>query len=293
MRDLYYSGPMPMTAWNAANIADLLLEAGHIALEYYEESSPELKSDRSIVTEADTAIEQMLGRHFDAPGEGVFMIGEETNEDRGEDYVRRALDGTTWVVDPIDGTAPYAHHLPHWGVSIGLMQDRRLTEGAIFLPATGEIAITDGGEVLFAELGCDPSGWDLSRLAPLRYEGLGNPGRGIVSLAQGVVKRGRFTGDYIVYAVGSCVYSVVMLLKASIIGYVASIKIWDIGAGIAMLEKLGFAMKFADGVPYHGAVDGESYMLDREGSARWKMRTHLYVAKDEKICDDLIRSVVW
>jgi myo-inositol-1(or 4)-monophosphatase len=282
-----------MTAWNVTDIADLLLEAGRIALQYYEESSPSLKSDRSIVTEADTAIEEMLGRHFDAPERGVFMIGEETNEDRGEEYVQRALGGTTWVVDPIDGTAPYAHHLPHWGISIGLMKDRRLIEGAIFLPATGEIAITDGDEVLFAELGCDPSAWDLSQLAALRYETLGNPGRGIVSLAQGVVKRGRFGGDYIVYAIGSCVYSVIMLLKASVVGYVASIKIWDIGAGIAMLEKLGFVMKFEDGVPYHGEVDEESFLLHRDDSPRWKMRTHLYVAKDEKICDDLIASTHW
>jgi myo-inositol-1(or 4)-monophosphatase len=285
---------MPLTAWNVTDITELLLDAGRVALTYYEKwHSPSLKSDRSIVTQADTEIEQALGRHFDAPEAGVYMIGEETNEERGEDYVRRALDGTTWVVDPIDGTAPYAHHLPTWGISIGLMQNRRLSDGAIFLPATGEMAVTDGEGVLFAELGCDPDRWDTSRLEPLTYEGFGNPGRGIVSLAQGVVKRGRFTGDYIVHAVGSCVYSVISLLKASMIGYVASIKLWDIAAALAMFEKMGFVMKFEDGVLFNGRVDEESFLLAPDATPRWKMRTHLYVAPDEATCDDLIRSVVW
>jgi len=282
-----------MTSWNAADIADLLLDAGHTALTYYEESSPTLKNDRSIVTEADTAIERRLAEHFDAPDEGVYMIGEETNEEHGEDYVRNALDGTTWLVDPIDGTAPYAHHLPTWGISIGLMQERRLTEGGIFLPATGQLVVTDGDRVLYGELGCDPDRWDTGKLEPLSYEALGNPGRGVVSLAQGVVKRARFTGDYIVYAIGSCVYSVVSLLTASMVGYVASIKIWDIGAGIALFDKLGFVMKFEDGVRYRGEVDPESFYLDPESPSRWKMRTHLYVGVDEPTCDDLIRSVVW
>ena len=291
--DLYYSGPMPMTAWNVTDISNLLLEAGRTALTYYEERSPTLKNDRSIVTEADKAIEQRLGEYFDAPEQGVYMIGEETNEERGEEYVQQALSGTTWVVDPIDGTSPYTHHLPSWGVSIGFMQNRRITDGGIFLPATGELAITDGDRVLFAELGCDPERWDPSRLEPLTYEGLGNPGRGIVSLAQGVVKRARFSGDYLVHAVGSCVFSVVGLLTASMIGYVASIKLWDIAAGAAMFRKLGFVMKFEDGVPFDGEVDERGFLLASDDPSRWKMRTHLYVAVDEATCDDLIRSVNW
>jgi fructose-1,6-bisphosphatase/inositol monophosphatase family enzyme len=292
-RDLYYSRPMPMTAWNVTDIANLLLEAGRMALTYYEDRSPTLKSDRSIVTEADKAIERRLGEYFDAPEQGIYMIGEETNEERGEEYVQQAMSGTTWVVDPIDGTAPYTHHLPSWGVSIGLMQDRRLTEGGIFLPATGELAITDGDRVLFGRLGCDPAAWDPSHLEPLIYEALGNPGRGVVSLAQGVVKHARFSGDYLVHAVGSCVFSVIGLVTASMIGYVASIKLWDIAAGVAMFRKLGFVMKFEDGERFDGRVDERGFLLDPDEPARWKMRTHLYVAVDEATCDDLIRSVAW
>jgi myo-inositol-1(or 4)-monophosphatase len=284
---------MPMTTWNVTDIANLLLDAGRMALTYYEDRSPTLKSDHSIVTEADKAIERQLGEYFDAPKQGVYMIGEETNEERDEEYVQQALSGTTWIVDPIDGTAPYTHHLPGWGVSIGFMQDRRLLEGGIFLPATGELAVTDGDRVHFGRLGCDPAAWDLSRLEPLTYERLGNPGHGIVSIAQNVVKHARFSGDYLVHAVGSCVFSVIALVTASMIGYVASIKLWDIAAGVAMFSKLGFVMKLEDGEVFDGRIDERGFLLDPDEPARWKMRTHLYVAVDEATCDDLIKSVVW
>ncbi len=277
-----------MQSWNISEVTNLLLEAGHTALSYFDATSPSLKSDRSIVTEADTYIEAELAKHFDDPERGVYMIGEETNDQRGEDYVQRALHGTTWVVDPIDGTSPYAFHLPSWGVSIGLMRDSRLQEGAIFLPASGEMAVTDGDTLLYGELGCNPEEWDASVLAPFRYTALGNPGGGIVSLAQGVLKRGRFTGDYTIHAVGSCVYSVIAMLRGAFVGYVASVKLWDIAAAIPMLHKLGFVMKFGDGTRYDGSVDERSFLLSPNAERRWYMRGHLYIAVDEATCDDLI-----
>jgi myo-inositol-1(or 4)-monophosphatase len=277
-----------MTAWNPSEIADLLLEAGHTAVSFLEDSSPSLKDDRTIVTEADTRIEHQLAEHFDAPGKGVYMIGEETNEERGEAYVHGALEGITWVVDPIDGTSPYAHGLPHWGVSIGLMRRRRLTDGGIFLPASGEMAVTDGDTVLFGRLGCDPDRWDTSRLEPLRFSPPESPGRSIVSLPQDIVKRGTFTGEYTVHAVGSCVSSIIALLTGSFAGYVGNIKLWDVGAAVPLVQRFGFVMKLADGTPYDGSVDEESFILDPDSSRRWRMRTHLFMARDEQTCDNLI-----
>lgn len=279
---------MPLTSWDVPEITTLLLEAGRIARAYYEDSSPVLKEDRTIVTKADKEIEAELAAHFDAPKAGVYLIGEETNEDRGEDYVQGALSGRTWVVDPIDGTSPYSHHLPHWGVSIGLMQDGRLVEGAIFLPATGEVAVTEGEDVLFGNLGCEPERWDPGAVKPLAYTPVTNPGRGIVSIAQELAKRGRFTGDYTVHAVGSCVSSAIAMLTGSFVGYIANIKLWDIGAAVPLFRNFGFSMKLADGTPYDGAVDEASFHLTPGYPDRWRMRTHLFVGRTEEVCDDIL-----
>jgi fructose-1,6-bisphosphatase/inositol monophosphatase family enzyme len=102
------------------------------------------------------------------------------------------------------------------------------------------------------------------------------------------VKRGTFTGDYTVHAVGSCVSSIIAMLTGSFVGYVANIKLWDVGAAVPLVQRFGFVMKFADGRPYEGTVDEESYILDPSSPRRWRMSNHLFMAPDEKTCDDLI-----
>ncbi|MFP3959658.1 MAG: inositol monophosphatase family protein [Spirochaetaceae bacterium] len=297
---MYYTAAMPLTTWDTDRVAELLIEAGHTAFSYYETNRPALKDDRSIVTEADKRIEARLAEELDAPKAGVYMIGEETSAQRTEDYLKGALSGRTWLVDPIDGTVPYAHRLPHWGVSIGMMDRGRIVEGGIFLPTTGELlltnGLTDGAEVLIGRLGCEPERWkhwDAGRLQRLDYTPRSVPGGGVVSLAQAVIKRGRFTGEYTIHAVGACVYSVVTLLTGSIVGYVASVKLWDIAAGVAMFRKLGFCMKFEDGTPYHGEVDEKSYRLGPDSPKRFAMRAHLFIAPDEATCDDIIANTHW
>lgn len=111
-----------MNSWNLPRVRELLLECGAVALGYFGKTEMNLKDDKTIVTQADRAVEQLLARHFDRPDEGAYMIGEETVEQRDERYIDEAMRGIAWVVDPIDGTAPYAHRMPHWGVSIGYME---------------------------------------------------------------------------------------------------------------------------------------------------------------------------
>ena len=80
------------------------------------------------------------------------------------------MNGATWVVDPIDGTAPYANHLPTWGISIGLMKNGAFTDGAVFLPRTAELYITSGDDVLHQEATADPASWTFDDLTPLSTE---------------------------------------------------------------------------------------------------------------------------
>ena len=64
-----------------------------------------LVSDADI--EAERAIVEVIGRAF--PDHEV--LGEEVHQgDVGAEHL--------WVVDPLDGTNNYAHHVPHFAVSI-------------------------------------------------------------------------------------------------------------------------------------------------------------------------------
>ena len=123
---------MDCARWKRDRVAELLLDAGRTAMRFFSDPTISIKSDKSIVTDADTAIERRLEELFDHRDEGVYLPGEETFETHDADYFARALSGSTWIVDPIDGTSSFAFGLPSWGVSIAYARDGVIREGALF-----------------------------------------------------------------------------------------------------------------------------------------------------------------
>jgi histidinol-phosphatase len=88
------------------------------------------KPDRTFVTHADRAIEELIrGRIADRfPDHGV--VGEEFG---GEDE-HAAL---RWIVDPIDGTHNYMRGLPLFGLLLALERDGEIQVGVVSAPALG------------------------------------------------------------------------------------------------------------------------------------------------------------
>ena len=91
----------------------------------------ELKSDRSYVTATDKAIETRLREMIDSryPDHGIL----------GEEHGARDLDAEfVWVLDPIDGTAPFIAGIPVYGTLIGLARNGRPWVGVIDHPASAD-----------------------------------------------------------------------------------------------------------------------------------------------------------
>ena len=139
-----------MNRWKIDTVLALFREAGEIALRYYDDPPLEIKADHTPVTQADREIEALFAARFDRPAEALYLIGEETVDRRDEAYISAALAGECFVVDPIDGTAPYAAGVPLWGISLGYMRGGMLTEGAICLPARDEAFLTCRGSIFRA-----------------------------------------------------------------------------------------------------------------------------------------------
>lgn len=270
------------TAWRVEEMCELIGEAGRIAMSFYDDPEIEHKADASVVTEADRAIEERLQERFDRPGEGHFLIGEETIHQYDKAYFLEALQRTTWVVDPIDGTAPYANQLPNWGVSIGLMEDGVLTNGAIFVPRTGDLLITDGDRVLYERGHRDPKSWQFEKLKPLEPTEQPYTATGMISLPQEIRRKARFDGANPFQAIGSAVYSVMELVHGGYLGYIARIRLWDLGGSIPILRRLGYHMVLADGTEMDERVIEEFWHLDPEEPRFWKCRDLLFVAKDSE-----------
>ena len=91
----------------------------------------ELKADQSYVTETDRRIETRLREIIEAeyPDHGIL----------GEEHGSRDLDAEfVWVLDPIDGTAPFIAGIPVYGTLIGLARQGQPWMGVIDHPATSD-----------------------------------------------------------------------------------------------------------------------------------------------------------
>ncbi|MCU1582806.1 MAG: Inositol-monophosphatase [Microbacteriaceae bacterium] len=101
-----------------------------------------------IVTHADRETEALIRSMLaDArPNDG--FLGEESGADVGSS-------GLTWIVDPIDGTVNYLYGLPHYAVSIAVVEGEpdpaswRALAGAVVNPAIGELFTAASGSGAF------------------------------------------------------------------------------------------------------------------------------------------------
>jgi len=114
----------------AHRVAD---RADAMALELFRASelSVSRKADRTLVTEADTAIERMVREELAATFPDDHVLGEE----EGGDVVPG---GRQWVLDPIDATANFAKGVPIWGTLLGLLVDGETVVGIASAPALQE-----------------------------------------------------------------------------------------------------------------------------------------------------------
>ncbi|MBI5845756.1 MAG: inositol monophosphatase [Deltaproteobacteria bacterium] len=96
------------------------------------------KGGIDLVTEADTASEAAIVEtiRFAFPGHSILA------EEEGE---IGAPSQYSWIVDPLDGTTNYAHHLPIFSVSIAFTSEGDTLFGLVFNPITQELFIAEKG----------------------------------------------------------------------------------------------------------------------------------------------------
>jgi inositol-phosphate phosphatase / L-galactose 1-phosphate phosphatase / histidinol-phosphatase len=120
-----------MDEWLA--FADGLADTAHDMLAAAGRVRPEttVKPDRTFVTTLDAEIELQLRALIEAryPGHGIL----------GEEGDATGLDAEcVWVLDPIDGTAPFIAGVPVYGTLISLMVGGRPVLGIIDMAATAD-----------------------------------------------------------------------------------------------------------------------------------------------------------
>lgn len=126
---------------------DIALRAGELAKLRRSEGVSVAASKSSsvdIVTEADRETERLIrGALADArPDDGFY--GEESGAEKG-------TSGLTWIVDPIDGTVNFLYGIPHYAVSIAVVEGEpdpltwTALAGCVVNPASGEVFTASRG----------------------------------------------------------------------------------------------------------------------------------------------------
>jgi myo-inositol-1(or 4)-monophosphatase len=115
-------------ARSVAQEAAELLAARHGSVAVVQTKS----SPTDVVTEMDSAAEDLIRRRIQAVRPGDAILGEEGGQ-TGEDATVR------WIVDPLDGTVNYMYGLPHWAVSIAAEVAGEVVVGVVCAPLLGSL----------------------------------------------------------------------------------------------------------------------------------------------------------
>ena len=125
-----------MPSWTE-QAADSAIELALTILHVGADGDRVYKTDRDFATETDFAIEDAVREFLARETPEVGFLGEE-----------RGHSGNTeryWCLDPIDGTTNFTRGLPHFGVSLALIENAQPVYGTIALPAHAERYVGQSG----------------------------------------------------------------------------------------------------------------------------------------------------
>ena len=217
--------------------------AGEIVMPLYERRlTVELKADGTPVTEADRRAEAAMRALFVRETPAFGVLGEEQGESPGDGRHR-------WLIDPIDGTKSFIHHVPLFGTLVALERDGAPVLGVVACHAVRETAWASRGGGAFlngepARVSASPS---LPRATVLTTSPAGLQRRTPAGFARLAAEAGllRSWGDCYGYL------AVVAGRADAMIDPV--VNPWDIAPFAVLIEEAGGALTTWDGTAGAGA----------------------------------------
>jgi len=97
-----------------------------------------VKGPGDFVTVSDKKVEKIIIEELQKARPNYSILSEEIGEIKNDSEFR-------WIIDPIDGTANFLHGIPHFGISIGLEQNKEIICGIVFDPIKDELFIAEKG----------------------------------------------------------------------------------------------------------------------------------------------------
>lgn len=124
-------------------IQSLMREAGKLALDYYDQANFDIQTKTGpmdLVTDADLAVSEFLVHKIHEAFPDHAIHSEEMKDDinPGAEW--------EWVIDPIDGTGNFAHHVPLWCNILGVERNGEAQFGAVYNPIADTLYFAEKGK---------------------------------------------------------------------------------------------------------------------------------------------------
>ncbi len=217
------------------------VEAGKIVKKYYlSELTLQNKGHyANFATKADLESEQKIIRILTKDFPDHNIIAEESGQvNKGSQY--------SWAIDPIDGTIPFVDGIPVFGVSIGVLKNKKPFIGVIYMVATDELYWAQKGKGAFLN----------GKKIQVRKEKdlknctigleLGHTERimKINKLWLPIVEKVRY-----VYLYGAAVSLLCYVARGMIDAYIIRANVWDLAAGVVLVTEAGGKVTDLSGNP--------------------------------------------
>jgi myo-inositol-1(or 4)-monophosphatase len=194
------------------------------------------KQRMDYASEVDGLAEAEIVKELRKAGPEYAVLGEEGGHQPARGGRKARL---TWVIDPLDGTSNYLRGIPHWCVSIALVDNGEPLHGVVFDPLRNELfvasrgsgAVLDDRRLRVAERR-DLAGALLCTGFPPRERARAKPQldclNALLEQAEDVRRTGSAALDLAYVACGR------------FDGYVeAGVQPWDIAAGVLLVREAG------------------------------------------------------
>jgi myo-inositol-1(or 4)-monophosphatase len=225
--------------------SDLALKTGQMLRDRFkiQGMQVDLKADRSVVTEADMAADQLIRSAIQTnyPQDGILSEEDQTAFPANKTAV--------WVIDPLDGTTNFSLGLHYWGVSIARLIEGQPQLAALYFPMIDELYTAVAGEGAF--------------LNGDRLEVPATPARNQQPFFSCCSRTHRFYQVKIKYKtriLGSAAFSLLSVARGSaILAFESTPKVWDLsGAWLVVQEAGGEIHPFSGSMPFP-LVPGQDY----------------------------------
>jgi myo-inositol-1(or 4)-monophosphatase len=205
---------------------DLARRSGKLLLDYYRVGGSEtrLKSDFTVVTEADLAADRLVTGTIREAYPQDLVLSEELHPSLPPEHT-----GPVWVVDPLDGTTNFSLGLHIWGVSIARVVNGTPEIAVAYFPLIGELYTAQCGA------GAYLNGERIQAQEPIK----GKPTTFFACCGH-THKRYHVSVPYKPRILGSAAYNFCAVARGTaVLGFEATAKIWDLAAAWLLVPEAG------------------------------------------------------